>query len=68
MFDILKQSVFASLGLVKAGLKKSVEEARNELQAVIDQRIQAAIDQLGLGLARADDLQAMVKRVGRLEC
>lgn len=56
---------FIQLGLMKAGLKKSVEEGRNELQAVIDQRVQAAIDQLGL--AGTDDLQALTKRVERLE-
>jgi polyhydroxyalkanoate synthesis regulator phasin len=56
---------FIQLGLVKAGVKKSIEQGRDELQALIDQRIQNTIDQLGL--ARAEDMQALVKRVERLE-
>jgi polyhydroxyalkanoate synthesis regulator phasin len=56
---------FIQLGLIKAGVKKSIEQGRDGLQAMIDQRIQSAVDQLGL--ARSDDMQALAKRVERLE-
>jgi hypothetical protein len=51
--------------ILKAGVKKASESARGELQTLMDQRIEAARERLRI--ARADELEALTRRVQLLE-
>lgn len=53
------------LGIVKAAVKKEAEQASARGQVVLDDLVEKAI--LRLGLARAEDIEALIKRVEALE-
>ena len=57
--------VFIQLGIIKGSLKKEGEAAKAELRAAIDAQVEDAIQRLGL--ARADDVQALTIRLDALE-
>jgi hypothetical protein len=56
---------FIQLGILKAGVRKAGESARGELQTLMDQRIEAALQRLGI--ARADEVEALTRRIELLE-
>ena len=46
-------------------MRKAGESARGELQTLMDQRIEAALQRLGI--ARADEVEALTRRLELLE-
>ncbi len=56
---------FIQVGILKAGVRKAGESARGELQTLMDQRVEAAFQRLGI--ARADEGEALTRRIELLE-
>jgi polyhydroxyalkanoate synthesis regulator phasin len=53
------------VGLLKSGLRQTADQAGSTLQQLIDQRVDAALERLGI--ARHEDIQSLIQRVERLE-
>src|SRR5262249_7487904 len=56
---------FIQFGILKAGVRKAGESAQGELQTLMDRRIEAALQRLGI--ARADEVEALSRRLELLE-
>jgi len=53
------------VGLLKSGFRQTADNAGTALQQLIDQRIDAALERLGI--ARNEDIQSLLQRIELLE-